>query len=156
MKLDKNGVNLIAEFEGLILTPYYATALEKQKGIATIGFGATFYKDGTKVQITDKPITKETALDLLEIIAGKFADKVVALIKTEVNQNQFNALVSLAYNIGINAFKVSTVLRLVNTNPNDANIAKSFLMWNKQGGKELKGLTNRRIKESALYFTKPL
>ena len=154
MKLDRNGVNLIAEFEGLILTPYYATALEKQKGIVTIGYGNTYYKDSTPVKITDKPITKEMALDLLEIIAGKFADKVADLIKTEVNQNQFNALVSLAYNIGINAFNVSTVLRLVNTNPNDANIAKAFLMWNKQGGKELKGLTNRRIKESALYFTK--
>ena len=154
MKLDRNGVELIASFEGLILTPYYATEIEKQKGISTVGFGATFYKDGTKVQITDKPITKEMAIDLLEIVAGNFANKVATLIKTEVNQNQFNALVSLAYNIGINAFKVSTVLRLVNNNTNDANISKAFLMWNKQGGKELKGLTNRRIKESALYFTK--
>ena len=154
MKLDRNGIELIASFEGLRLSPYYATELEKQKGIVTVGFGSTFYEDGTKVQINDAPITKERALDLLTIVADKFALNVAKLIIKEVNQNQFNALVSLAYNIGINAFKVSTVLRLVNNNPNDANIAKAFLMWNKQGGKELKGLTNRRIKESALYFTK--
>lgn len=154
MKLDRNGVDLIASFEGLRLSPYYATELEKQKEIVTIGFGSTFYEDGTKVQITDEAITKERALDLLTIVADKFALNVAKLIIKEVNQNQFNALVSLAYNIGINAFKVSTVLRLVNNNPNDANIDKAFLMWNKQGGKELNGLTKRRIKESALYFSK--
>ena len=154
MKLDINGVDLIASFEGLRLSPYYATELEKQKGIVTIGYGSTFYEDGTKVQINDNPITKERALDLLTIVADKFALNVAKLIIKEVSQNQFNALVSLAYNIGINAFKVSTVLRLVNNNPNDANISKAFLMWNKQGGKELNGLTKRRIKESALYFSK--
>ena len=154
MKLDRNGIELIASFEGLRLSPYYATELEKQKGIVTIGFGSTFYEDGIKVQITDEAITKERALDLLTIVADKFALNVAKLIIKEVNQNQFNALVSLAYNIGINAFKVSTVLRLVNNNPNDANISKAFLMWNKQGGKELNGLTKRRMKESALYFTK--
>ena len=154
MKLDEKGVLLIAEFEGLKLNPYYATELEKQKGIVTIGYGNTYYEDGTLVKITDIPITKERALQLLKITADKFALNVAKTIKADITQNQFNALISLAYNIGINAFKVSTVLRLVNNNPNDANIAKAFLMWNKQGGKELKGLTNRRIKESALYFTK--
>jgi len=154
MKLDENGVLLIASFEGLRLEPYYATELEKQKGIVTIGYGSTFYDNGKQVKITDPTITKERALELLMVLAGAFALKVSKLITKEVNQNQFNALVSLAYNIGINAFKVSTVLRLVNNNPNDANISKAFLMWNKQGGNIMKGLTNRRIKESALYFTK--
>ena len=154
MKLYENGVKLIASFEGLRLSPYYATELEKQKGIVTIGYGSTFYDNGKKVQITDAPITEDRALELLTVVANAFALKVGSLITKEVNQNQFNALVSLAYNIGINAFKVSTVLRLVNNNPTDANIAKAFLMWNKQAGKELKGLTNRRIKESALYFSK--
>ncbi|MFM2204461.1 MAG: hypothetical protein RLZZ605_1425 [Bacteroidota bacterium] len=154
MKLDRNGIELIASFEGLRLSPYYATELEKQKGIVTIGYGSTFYDNGKKVQITDLPITKERALELLTVLADAFALKVNSLILKEVNQNQFNALVSLAYNIGINAFKTSTVLRLANNNPKDANIAKAFLMWNKQGGKELNGLTKRRIKESALYFSK--
>jgi lysozyme len=154
MKLDKNGVNLIASFEGLRLEPYYATELEKQKGIATVGYGSTFYDNGKQVKITDPAITKERALELLSVVANAFALKVSKLITKEVNQNQFNALVSLAYNIGISAFSNSSVLRLVNNNPNDANIAKWFLAWNKQGGKEVKGLTSRRMKESALYFTK--
>jgi lysozyme len=154
MKLDRNGIELIASFEGLCLSPYYATELEKQKGIVTIGYGNTQYENGTKVQITDEAITKERALELLWIVGDNFARQVNDLVIKEVNQNQFNALVSLAYNIGINAFKVSTILRLLNNNPNDANISKAFLMWNKQGGKVIKGLTNRRIKESALYFTK--
>jgi lysozyme len=154
MKLDNKGILLIADFEGLKLKPYYATPHEKTKGIVTIGYGSTFYPDKTKVQITDKEITKKEAIDMLKIIADTFALKVDAVIKKEVTQNQFNALVSLAFNIGIGGFSKSTVLRLVNNNPNDGNIAKAFLMWNKQAEKELQGLTKRRIKESSLYFTK--
>jgi lysozyme len=154
MKLDNKGILLIAEFEGLKLKPYYATPHEQVKGIVTIGYGSTFYPDNTKVEITDKEITKKQAIDMLKIIADTFALKVDAVIKKEVTQNQFNALVSLAFNIGIGGFSKSTVLRLVNNNPNDGNIAKAFLMWNKQAGKELQGLTKRRIKESSLYFTK--
>lgn len=152
MKLSPNGFLLIAEFEGLRLSPYYATAEEKAKGIVTIGYGSTFYPNGTKVKIADPPITKTKAMELLQITANSFAEKVNDLIKKEVNQNQFDALVSLAYNIGIGAFKVSSVLRLVNSNPNDPNIKNWFLAWNKQAGKVLSGLTARREKEVKLYF----
>lgn len=152
MKLSPNGFLLIAEFEGLRLSPYYATAEEKAKGIVTIGYGSTFYPNGTKVKIADPPITKTKAMELLQITANSFAEKVNDLIKKEVNQNQFDALVSLAYNIGIGAFKVSSVLRLVNSNPNDPNIKNWFLAWNKQAGKILSGLTARREKEVKLYF----
>ena len=75
-------------------------------------------------------------------------------VKVKINQNQFNALFCFVYNVGISAFKNSTLLRILNVNPNDGNIAKQFLRWNKIAGKESKGLTNRRIKESSLYFTK--
>ena len=152
MKLSPNGFLLIAEFEGLRLSPYYATVEEKAKGIVTIGYGSTFYPNGTKVKITDTPITKTKAMELLQITANSFAEKVNDLIKKEVNQNQFDAMVSLAYNIGIGAFKVSSVLRLVNSNPNDPNIKNWFLAWNKQAGKVLSGLTARREKEVKLYF----
>jgi len=152
MKLSPNGFLLIAEFEGLILKPYYATAEEKTKGIVTIGYGNTFYPNGTKVTITDKPITKTEALRLLQITTDKFASKVDALIDKSVNQNQFDALVSLSYNIGLSAFAKSTLLKLVNTNPSDANIRHWFMVWNKQAGKVLNGLTSRRKKEADLYF----
>ncbi|WP_296636073.1 MULTISPECIES: lysozyme [Flavobacteriaceae] len=154
MRLNDKGVNLIAEFEGFSDRPYYATKDEKEKGIATIGFGMTFYPNGKKVSIDDKKITRDTAITYLEQLADKFSLKVSKLIRKELSTNQFNALVSLAYNIGIHQFETSTILKLVNINPNDANIAKQFLRWNKQDGKVIDGLTNRRIKESALYFTK--
>jgi lysozyme len=154
MKINDIGLKLIADFEGLSLVPYYATAEEKQKGIVTIGYGNTFYPNGTKVKITDVQITKAKAMEYLKFVADSFAVKVDSLVTSNVTQNQFNALVSLAYNIGLGNFDKSTILKLVNNNPNDGNIAKEFLKWNKQAGKVLNGLTNRRIKESALYFTK--
>ena len=114
MKLNDNGYNLIAQFEGLKLEPYYATAEEKSKGIVTIGYGNTFYPDGKKVAINDAPISKETALEMLQHVADNFANKVANLIKKEVNQNQFNALCSFAYNVGLANFGSSTLLKLVN------------------------------------------
>lgn len=153
MKLSPKGFMLIAEFEGLRLEPYYATAEEKDKGIVTIGYGSTFYEDGTKVKITDSPITKTQALRLLQLVADKFAVKVADLIDKPINQNQFDALVSLAYNIGLGNFAKSTVLKLVNANSTDANIKHYFLVWNKQAGKVLNGLTTRRQKEADLYFS---
>lgn len=154
MRLDTNGINLIAEFEGLSLVPYYATAEEKAKGIVTIGYGNTFYPNGTKVKITDKPITKAQALEYLKYVADSFASKVDDLVIPNITQNQFNALVSIAYNIGLGAFKISTLIKKVNANPNDPAINNEFLKWNKQAGKVLNGLTRRRIKESAVYFSK--
>lgn len=149
MKLNSVGYNLIKEFEGLSLKPYKC-----QANISTIGYGSTFYENGTKVKLTDAPITKQRAEQLLKNTADKFAERVAVLITKPVTQNQFNALVSFAFNVGVSALKISTLLKLVNNNPNDANIAKEFLRWNKAGGRVVQGLTNRRIKESALYFTK--
>jgi len=149
MKLDKKGYDLIKEFEGLKLKPYLCSA-----SVPTIGYGSTYYENGKKVKLTDAPITKERADDLFEIVADDFAKRVLPLIKKPLTQNQFNSIVSFAFNLGVRALQNSTLLRLVNINPNDANIAKEFLKWNKAGGVVVKGLTNRRIKESALYFTK--
>lgn len=149
MKIDKKGLDVIREFEGLKLSPYLCSAK-----VPTIGYGNTFYENGTKVKMTDPPITRQRADALLILIADRFSDQVEDLIKKPVTQNQFNALVSFAFNIGVAGLGRSTLLRLVNNNPNDANISKEFLKWNKAGGRVVAGLTNRRIKESALYFTK--
>ena len=149
MKLDKKGYDLIKEFEGLKLKPYLCSA-----SVPTIGYGSTYYENGKKVKLTDAPITKERADALFQIVADDFAKRVVPLIKKPLTQNQFNSIVSFAFNLGVRALQNSTLLRLVNINPNDANIAKEFLKWNKAGGVVVKGLTNRRIKESALYYTK--
>ena len=149
MKIDKRGLDLIKEFEGLSLKPYKC-----QGNISTIGYGNTFYENGTKVKMTDPPITRQRADALLILIADRFAEQVNKIVKKPLTQNQFNALVSFAFNVGVAGLHRSTLLRLVNNNPNDANIAKEFLKWNRAAGKVVNGLTNRRIKESALYFSK--
>jgi lysozyme len=148
MKLDINGINLLVELEGLKLNAYKCSA-----NVWTIGLGNTFYEDGSKVKEGDK-ITKDEAYHLFYLIATKFEKTINDNLKVKINQNQFNALFCLCYNIGQVGFKNSTLLRLVNINPNDGNIAKEFLKWNKINRIPSKGLTNRRIKESALYFTK--
>src|SRR5690606_15235211 len=116
------------------------------------GYGNTTYLDGTKVKKGDE-ITREQADLIFKQTANKFALDVVKLIDVCLTQNQFNALVSLAYNIGIGSFKGSTLLKKVNNNPNDKSIADEFLRWKYAGGKVIQGLLNRRIKESEVYFS---
>ena len=147
MKIDKTGLDLIAEFEGLRLKPYLCSA-----GVPTIGYGSTFYENGSKVKLTDMPITKLRADQLLRNTADKFAEKVAVLITKPVTQNQFNALVSFAFNVGIGALRNSTLLKKVNVNPNDTTIKSEFLRWNKAGGRVVNGLTKRREKEALIYF----
>jgi lysozyme len=146
-KLDENGYKLIQEFEGLSLVPYLCSAK-----VATIGYGATFYPSGKKVTMQDAPISLATAKWMLKETANKFAVDVDKMIKANVNQNQFNAIVSLAYNIGLGGLAKSSLLKKVNANPSDPTIRNSFLVWNKAGGRVLDGLTKRRTKEANLYF----
>ena len=147
MKLDDSGYKIIQGFEGLSLVPYLCSA-----GVATIGYGATFYPSLKKVTMQDAPISLLTAKWMLKETADKFAADVDKMIKSNINQNQFNAIVSLAYNIGLSALAKSSLLRKVNVNPNDPTITNSFLVWNKAGGKVLNGLTKRRTIEAKLYF----
>ena len=149
MKLSDKGYDLIKKFEGYSDRPYKCPA-----GIPTIGFGNTYYPNGVKVKLTDKQISKEYANEMLAFVADNFAKDVLKVVKSNITVNQLNALTAFAYNLGMTNFRNSTLLKLVNNNPNDANISKEFLKWNKANGKVLNGLTNRRIAESALYFTK--
>lgn len=147
-KLDSNGYKLIQGFEGLRLSAYKDSA-----GIPTIGYGNITYIDGSKVKMGDK-ITQEKADLLFQYYANKFASQVDSIITKSVNQNQFNALVSLAYNIGIGAFSKSTLLKKVNVNPNDNTIKNEFMKWVNSGGRKIQGLVNRRAKEASLYLEK--
>ena len=96
---------------------------------------------------------KQQAFEIFKTIADKFASKVSSLVKTPLNQNQFNSLVSLAYNIGIANFMNSTILKLVNKNHNDILIGLEFKKWNKVNKKEVTGLTRRRNYEADIYFS---
>jgi lysozyme len=148
MKISKKGIDLIKKYEGFSKVPYVCPA-----GVPTIGYGNTFYPDGKKVTMADKPITEEQATQLLVVVVDDFAKKVKALLKQPLTENQFNSVVSFAYNLGVGALSKSTLLKKINANPNDKTIRDEFLKWNKAGGKVLNGLVKRRLEESDLYFT---
>jgi lysozyme len=148
MKISKQGLELIKGFEKFMPKPYIDAV-----GIPTIGYGNTYYPDGKEVTMQDAPITETQATILLETIFEKDFAK---FIPQNVNQNQFDAMACLIYNIGAGAFNNSTLRKKVVANPNDASIEQEFWKW-KKGRKngqlvELRGLTIRRKKESELYF----
>jgi lysozyme len=147
-KLDNKGYLFITKHEGLKLKPYLCPAK-----IPTIGYGNTYYPDGKRVTLLDKDITKQQAFDMFKEVANRFGKRVDELVTSNINQNQFNALVSFAYNVGTGNFSSSTLLKKVNKNPNDLTLKAEFLRWNKAGGKVLNGLTNRRNEEADLYFS---
>jgi lysozyme len=148
MILDNKGYLFITKHEGLRLKPYLCPAK-----IPTIGYGNTYYANGKRVTLLDKDITKQEAFEMFKEIANRFAKRVDELVTSDINQNQFNALVSFAYNVGTGNFSSSTLLKKINKNPNDLTIKAEFLRWNKAGGKVLNGLTNRRNEEADLYFS---
>lgn len=147
MKVSNSGLSIIKKHEGLRLEPYLCPAK-----IPTIGYGNTYYEDGTKVTLKDPKITEERAEELLRVILKRYEDGVDRYVQVEINQNQFDALVSFAYNVGLGALQKSTLLRKINNDPCDENISYQFSRWNKAAGKVLKGLTKRRKEEAELYF----
>jgi len=145
MRLDENGLKILHQREGLKLKPYLDT-----EEIPTIALGNTYYLDGRKVTMDDKPLTLQEAQELGKLTANDFAKFVDSKIKKPTNQNQFNNLVSIAYNIGKTGFANSTFLRLINENPNDIKIADAIAMWRKNV--EVRG---RRASELKGYFDYP-
>ena len=142
MLINEDGINLIAEFEGCKLTAYKCPA-----GIWTIGYGHT----GPEV-IEDLQWTQEQANAALVKDIAKFNDGVDKLVQSEVNINQFSALVCFAYNCGLTNLGKSTLLRKVNANPDDPTIKDEFIKWDRSAGKSLPGLARRRQAEIRLYF----
>ena len=147
MKIDKIGIDLIKKFEGCSLKPYRCPA-----GIPTIGFGSTYHIDGSKVRMTDKPISEKEAEELLKDTLVQFEEGVSKMVTSKITQNQFNALVSFAYNLGLGSLRGSTLLKKVNINQNDPTISDEFMKWIFAGKKQLKGLILRRTEESNIYY----
>lgn len=147
-KIGTKGLDLIKSFEGLKLKPYLCPA-----NVPTVGYGSTFYENDKKVKLTDPSITEQRASELLLDSLKGFERYVDSYCRDDINQNQFDALVSFCYNLGPANLKSSTLLKKANVNPNDPTIAQEFLKWNKAGGRALKGLTKRRQAESDLYFS---
>jgi lysozyme len=143
----KIAIDIIKKFEGCKLASYKC-----QAGIYTIGYGSTFYENGSKVNSGDA-ISQQRAESLLLTTVTKFSSEVNKIVKSNVNDNQRSALISFAFNLGVGALKKSTLLKLVNANPNDPQIAHEFMKWVNAGGKPSNGLINRRRAELHLYFS---
>jgi len=138
-------LDIIKQHEGLSLKAYKCPA-----NVPTIGYGNTFYEDGSRVNMGDV-ITLKQAHDLLLNISLKYFLQNMKLPEG-LSDNQKSALLSLVYNIGLGAWNKSTIRRKVLANPHDATITAEFMKWDKAGGKKLKGLTTRRAAEAKLYF----
>ena len=140
------GVDLICGFEGKRLIAY-----DDGVGVWTIGFGTTVYPNGIKVKKGDT-CTEAQAKAYMAHDLKKFEDAVNNVVKVPLKQNQFDALVSLAYNIGTDAFSKSTLVKKLNAN-DIRGAADQFDVWVNAGGKRMQGLVNRRAKEKALFLS---
>jgi len=156
MRTSAAGIKMMHAFEGLRLVPYLC-----QARVPTIGRGNTFYPNGKKVTLRDRAITVKEADDIFLFVLSLFEKDVNSLLKRQVQQHQFDALVSFAYNVGsdIDADDIaeglgdSTLLKLVNANPLNVRIPGEFLKWNKANGKVSEGLRKRRTIEAYYYRT---
>lgn len=148
-RISTAGLSLIKQFEGLRLKPYLDSV-----GVPTIGWGTIRYPNGSIVNINDRAITEAEAESFLQNDVKRFELDVDAMATDALTQNQFDALVSFAYNLGPAALKGSTLLKKVNANASDPTIRMEFIKWVYAGGLVLEGLKKRRIMEADLYFTK--
>lgn len=136
---------LCRHFEGLHLKPYLCP-----KGIPTIGYGATFYEDGRRVSLTDAPITKGRAEQLLEWhLTRYFAPEVVKLCPGIDSPQRLAALIDFTFNLGVGRLRSSTLRKRVIV-ANWAEAKVELAKWNKSGGVVLRGLTRRRQAEIEL------
>ena len=142
MKTSNKGIDLIKKHEGFRSKAYRCSA-----NVLTIGFGHTL-----NVKPTDVITLDEAEYFLRQDV--EFAEKEVNRHNLDINQNQFDALVSFVFNLGVGNFARSTLLRKIKSNPNDPTIRKEFERWIYAGGKVLNGLVRRRKEEAELYFTK--
>ncbi len=139
MRTSGKGRNIIKKFEGLRLTAYHCSA-----GALTIGWGHT----GADVY-EGKTITQAEAERLFDGDLVRF-ERIIQGLNVDLTQNQFDALVSFAFNTGATT---STLYSLVKKNPSNPAIAAEFRRWRLAGGKIVQGLVNRREDEIKLYFS---
>jgi len=152
MRTSKTGIQMLKAFEGLgdgnratkgLFEPYKCPA-----GVWTIGYGSTYLLDGTRVTASTKALTEPECEALMVKTLATYEAPVDELL---LNQNQYDACVSLCYNIGVANFRKSTVYKKLKAGVTPTK--ENWLAWNKAGGKVIRGLTNRREIEWA-YFIK--
>lgn len=138
--------------EGCRLTSY-----QDKAGVWTIGWGSTMYESGKRVGKGEK-ISQAQADSLLKWEVGNKTAAIYGKLKNvALNQNQIDALISFAFNVGVGGFEGSTLLKVIRKNPCDPYIRDCFAMWNKVtvNGKKVvyQVLVNRRKREADLYFS---
>ena len=139
--MTQQGLDLIKKYEGLRLEAYKCPA-----GVWTIGYGHT------KGVVKGTKITKEEAEKLLQQDVSVFELQVINTVG-KLSDCKIDALVSFAYNVGIAAFRNSTLCRKVKANSDDPAIRNEFMKWIYAGGKKLQGLERRRKEEAEMYFS---
>jgi lysozyme len=139
MELSDKGAEDLKGSEGFRSQPY-----PDGEGVPTIGFGSTFYENGTRVTLKDAPITKERALQLFKVTLKQYTSAVDKNVTVPLTQNEFDALVEFTY----------TLLKRLNAGAPKDQVAAQFLRWNKDEGKVVPGLTNRRKRESTKFLGK--
>lgn len=144
MNISQKGINLIKSYEGLMLHAYKPLPTEKYYTIGYGHYGADVGKDDT--------ITAVNAEALLKKDVARYAEGVTKLVKVAINQNQFDALCSFSYNLGLAALASSTLLKLLNAG-DFIRASKEFDAWVHAGGHLLQGLVKRRNEEQALFNT---
>lgn len=136
---------LARRFEGLYLTPYLCPA-----GVPTIGYGATYYEDGTRVQLADPPITRERADQLLLwMVRTVYLPAVRKLCPGVDSPGRLAALIDFAFNLGAGQLRASTLRRKVIAGDWDA-VPGELRKWTRGGGRVLRGLVLRREAECSL------
>ena len=150
LKLDHHGMEFIKKHEA-----FSDVAYRDQGGVWTIGYGFTYYPDETPVRQGDY-LTRAEADFLFDRLVRKYEYAVHDAVYTSLSQSQYNALVSFAYNVGIDAFYQSSLLKVVNEDPLSPEVQRRFLRWVYVKGKVSRGLIYRRKKEIELYFSDPL
>src|ERR1700740_260318 len=142
MNYSKNGLHLTEQFEGCKLLAYL-----DQAGVPTIGYGHT---RGVRMGMA---CTQEQAEAWLLEDAAAAEHAVNSLVSVPLSQDQFDALVDLAFNVGVGNFQRSTLLKVLNSG-NFESAALEFEKWNRAGGLVRDGLTRRRLAKKDLFFTK--
>lgn len=144
-KLNDASLDLIKDFEG-----WRAKAYKDAVGVWTIGYGHTSMAGDPKV-VAGMVISKKEGEAMLQKDLQKYAKAVDDAVNVTLTDNQFGALVSFCYNVGPTNFRKSSVLRYVNAG-NFKGVPARLKLWNKAGGKVLRGLTRRRVAEGKLFL----
>ncbi len=145
MNMNGRGVKLVCEFEG-----FRAAAYRDPVGVLTVGYGHTG-RAGPPAVAAGMRVTRAEARRILVRDLARFAAGVRTSLRATLNDNQFSALVSFAYNVGLPAFRKSSVLAAVNRGA-FASVPRRLALWVNAGGTVLPGLVRRRAAEAALFM----